>query len=101
MRRVLELGLRWVFLEMHECLLDITRHGAIDGVGLIIPAESHAKVEGASPLFGDRVKRAKSVNEMLGMFPANIFNAKVIDNMGESNNPCMSMHQYPPVVHQQ
>lgn len=81
---VLGSGHRWV-LEMCECFLDVTWHGPINGVCLIIPVESHAKVEGASPIFGDSVHGAESVKEMLGMFPANIFNTKVIDNKGESN----------------
>ena len=54
MQRMLGLGWSWV-LETSESFLDITGHGAVNGVSLIIPAESHSQVEGAGTIFDDGV----------------------------------------------
>lgn len=72
MKRVLWMG-RQRMLKLGESLLDVARHRAINGVSIIVPLESHAKVQTASPIFSDGVEGPVSVDEVFCMFTSNIF----------------------------
>jgi hypothetical protein len=64
-------------------ILGIARHRQVHMFVFIIPFQSDATVEAASPFFLNCVVRFQSINEMLGMFFSYIFDTKIIHYKGE------------------
>ena len=72
-------------LKFVEGAFHVPGHGQVDSVGRVVPVEGNAKVAGAGPFSGDRVKFLETVDEMFGMFAAHVFYAEVVNNQRESN----------------
>ena len=67
-------------LEALESCFNVARHGEITSAFGVVPFESEATVEFGLPVGGDCVLLAEDGCQMLGMFAANIFDCKVVDN---------------------
>ena len=72
-------------LETVECSCDVAREGHVDNSLGVVPLESETAVETAGPVSGDGVLGAEAVEQMFGMFFANILDAKVVDNQTEGD----------------
>ena len=71
--------------EFVECAGDVAWHGDVDGAGGVVPFEGEAAIEGAGPVGGDGVLCLESVDEMLCVFGADVFDAEVVDDECESD----------------
>ena len=65
-------------IEALECVFDITWHGEVYGVVLVVPIKGDATVESAGPIGGDFVFGGEDFVQVFCVFFANIFNAKII-----------------------
>ena len=68
--------------------LNIARHGEVNGVVQVVPLETYAKVQASLPIQCDVVMLFEGCSEVLGMFLAHAFDAKIIDNKGEVDCMC-------------
>lgn len=69
--------------EDGECFLHVAWHEEVHLVLDIIPPEMDADVSITGPVGCDFVVLTKGLVEMLGMFPANIFNTKIVHCQNE------------------
>jgi hypothetical protein len=74
----------WV-LKSLECFCDVPWHGQVAGAFLVIPSEGEAAIGGTSPINGHFVFGGNDIDQMLGMFAANVLYAKIINHETESD----------------
>jgi hypothetical protein len=67
-------------VETEECLVDILRHADVDVMGGVVPIKLESEVFGAGPVGGDCVFSGESGNVVIGMFLANILDAKIVND---------------------
>ncbi len=73
------LGLcRWRMLEAGECLRYIIKHGDMDIFVDVVLVNSHSKIACTAPVLGAFVWFFQDAGEVLNMFTANVFDAKVV-----------------------
>ena len=70
-------------MEKFECVRNVAEHRQVHTFVAIIPVHIETKVTCALPIVGDRVIFLEGVNEMLGMFPADVFYSEIIHAEGE------------------
>jgi hypothetical protein len=75
----------WFMLEFEESFFNVARHGHVDSACFVIPLEGHAKEAFARPFCGDVIQGFESGDKVFGVFAANIFDAKVVDNKAEGD----------------
>ena len=76
-------GSRGVVLETVEGTSDVARHGNIHGTGGVVPLEIKATILGTGPVRRDGVNGLQTVEEMLGVFTADVLDAEVVNNQTE------------------
>jgi hypothetical protein len=80
----------WLIVaETFEGFADVVRHGEIACACCVIPGECDATVEAAGPVCGGFVEEAKSGEYVFGMFLADVFDSKVVNNEGEGDGSCV------------
>jgi hypothetical protein len=67
----------WRVLELDECLRYIIKHGDMDIFVDVVLVDIHSKIACATPVLGAFVVFFQDAGEVLNMFTANIFDAKV------------------------
>jgi hypothetical protein len=73
------LGLyRWRVLEADECLGYIIKHGDMDTFVDVVPVDSHSEIACTAPVLGAFVVFFQDAREVLNVFTANVFDAKVV-----------------------
>ena len=72
-------------LELVEGMLDVPRHGDVNMSILVVPNKREAQELGAGEVGSDFVEVAKGGDEVVEVLDADIFNAEVVDNQGESD----------------
>jgi hypothetical protein len=76
----LMLGLcRWRVLESDACLRFIIKHGDMDIVVDVAPVDIHSEIACTAPVLGACVVFFQDAREVLNLFTANIFDAKVVN----------------------
>ncbi len=75
----------WLMLEFEESFFNVARHGHVGSARFVIPLEGHAKEAFARPFCGDVIQGFESGDKVFGVFAANIFDAKVVDNKAEGD----------------
>ena len=70
-------------MEKFECVRNVAEHRQVHSFVAIIPVHIETNVTCVLPIVGDCVICLEGVNEMLGMFPSNVFYAKIIHAEGE------------------
>ncbi len=68
----------WRVLEVDECLRYIIKHGDMDTFVDVVPVNSHSKIACAAPVLGAFVVCFQDAGEVLNVFTANVFDAKVV-----------------------
>jgi hypothetical protein len=82
----LVLWLGWYLVsKMCKCFVHATRHGERHFAFLVIPVECDAKVSISGPIFFNVVVLFQRVDQVLNVFFANVFNAKIINNKCEAD----------------
>jgi hypothetical protein len=72
--------LMWGYgLESDECLRYIIKHGDMDIFVDLVPVDIHSKIACAAPVLGAFVVFFQDVGEVLNMFTASLFDAKVVN----------------------
>jgi hypothetical protein len=69
---------QWHVLEADKCLRYVIKHGDMDTFGDVVPVDSHSKIACAAPFLGAFVVFFQDAGEVLNMFMANGFDAKVV-----------------------
>jgi hypothetical protein len=75
----------WLMLEFKRSFFNVARHGHDNSARFVIPLEGHAKEAFAQPLCGHVIQEFESGDKVFGVFAANIFDAKVVDNKAEGD----------------
>ncbi len=70
-----------------ECTVNVTGHGQVDGVLVIIPGKGVAAVTGGIPILGDLVVLLESSEEMRGIIAIGVVDGKVIHDQGKLHIP--------------
>ena len=65
-------------LEADEGLFHIPRHGNVDVAFFVVPMDHEPKIPCAFPFMLDGVVFSERCHDMLGVFVADVFHAKVI-----------------------
>jgi hypothetical protein len=65
-------------LETDECLRYIIKHGDMDTFVYVVPVDSHSKIVCTAPVLGAFLVFIQDTREVLNMFTANVFDAKVV-----------------------
>ncbi len=65
-------------LETDECLRYLIKHGDMDTFCDVIPVDSHSKIACTAPVLGAFVVFFQDAREVLNMFTADVFDAKVV-----------------------
>jgi hypothetical protein len=68
----------WRVLESDDCLRYVIKHGDMDIFVDVVPVDSHSKIACAALILGAFVMFFQDAREVLNVFPADIFDAKVI-----------------------
>ena len=63
----------------------IIGHGYVTGTLVIIPVERDSSIEGTGPVDINGVQFLEGLGEMVGVFFANIFDGKIVDDQQESD----------------
>ena len=66
----------------------VSWHGDVDGTVGVVPVEREAAVEGACPIYGDRVERLEGSDEVLGVLLADVVYPEVVDDESECDWSC-------------
>ncbi len=66
-------------LESDECLRYIIKHGDMDVFVDVVPVDIHSKIVCAVPVLGAFVVFIQDAGEVLNVFTANTFDAKVVN----------------------
>ena len=74
--------------ESVDGLGDVAGHGEVDGSGGVVPLESEAAVERAGPVGGNFILELEGVDQVLGVFGADVLHSEVVDNEGEGDGAC-------------
>ena len=74
----------FVFVQL---LLDVPRHGNVEGPFVVIPFEFYSAVQVARPVFDEFIFFADAFNEVVGMFFSHIFDTEIVDDKRESDGP--------------
>jgi hypothetical protein len=72
-------------LESDECLSYIIEHGDMDVFVDVVPIDIHSKIECTIPVLGTFVVFIQDAGEVLNVFTANIFDAKVVNTECEGD----------------
>jgi hypothetical protein len=73
------LGLcRWRVLEADECLRYVIKHGDMDTFVDVVPVNNHSKIACTTPVLGAFVVFFQDAAEVLNVFMAKVFDAKVV-----------------------
>ncbi len=70
---------RWRMLESDECLRYITEHGDMDVFVDVVPVDNHSEIACTVPVLGAFVVFIQDAGEMINVFTANVFDAKVVN----------------------
>jgi hypothetical protein len=65
-------------LEADECLSYVIKNGKMDTFVDVVPVDSHSKIACATPVLGAFVVFFQDAGEVLVVFMANVFDAKVV-----------------------
>jgi hypothetical protein len=65
-------------LETNECLRYVIEHGDMDTFVDIVPVNSHSEIACAAPVLGAFVMFFQDAGEVLNMFMAHVFDAKIV-----------------------
>ncbi len=68
----------WRMLETDECFRYVIKHEDMDTFVDVVPVDSHSKIACAAPVLGGFVVFFQDAGEVLNMFTANVFVAKVV-----------------------
>ncbi len=74
-----------VFLQLFD---DVALHGNVKGACLVIPFEAYAAVEVAIPILGEFIFLFDAHDEVVDIFLARIFHAKIANNKCEGDGAC-------------
>ncbi len=72
-------------MEADECLEYIIKHGNMDIFVDVVPVDSHSKIACSAPVLGAFVVFFWNAREVLNVFTANVFDAKVVYAECEGN----------------
>jgi hypothetical protein len=61
-------------------VFDVARHGDVHVVLGVVPVDSESAIEFAGQAGQDLVERSEGIDKVLGIFAADIFYAKIVDN---------------------
>ena len=75
----------WRMLESDESLRYIIEHGDMDVFVDVVPVHIHSKIACAIPVLGAFVVFIQDAREVLDMFTANVFDAKVVNTECEGD----------------
>ena len=79
----------WAFgrrmLELMKGCLDIVGHGYVTGACNLVPCNGKSSEEGTGPVNGDGVKVLEGLDEVVGVFLADVLDPKVVGNEGEND----------------
>ncbi len=70
---------RWRMLELDECLRYTIKHGDMDIFVDVVAVDIHSKIVCPVPVLGVFVVFIQDAGEVLNVFTANVFDAKVIN----------------------
>ena len=69
-------------LEFVKGCLDIFGHGDVTGACGIAPVNDESAEDGTSPVSGDSIQFLEGLDEVVGVFLADVLDLKVVDNKG-------------------
>ena len=72
-------------LESVKGCLEIFGHGHVAGACGVVPVNDKSAEEGIGPVDGDGVQFLEGLDEVVGVFLADIIDPKVVDNKGEND----------------
>ena len=75
-------------LEFVKGCLEIFGHGDVTGACRIVPVNGESKEEGTGPVNGDGIQFLEGLDEVVGVFLANVLDPKVINYEGENDGLC-------------
>ena len=81
--RLVLFSFRAFTVESGEGIGDVIGHGEMDFALGVIPVERESEVTFAFPVFSDVVMLFNGVDEMIGVFFADVFHSEIVDNEGE------------------
>ncbi len=74
-------------LKTCECFGDILEHGDVDSSSRVIPVDVHAKIPLTVPIMRALVVLAEDGGKVIGVFVANILDAKIVHTKCEQYGP--------------
>ena len=75
---------RWM-LEFVKGCLEIFGHGYVAGACGVVPVNGESAEEGAGPFDGDCVQLLKGLDEVVGVFLADVIDPKLVYDEGEND----------------
>ena len=72
-------------LEFVKGCLEIFGHGDVAGACGIVPVNGESSEEGTGPVDGDGIQFLKGLDEVVGVFLADVLEPKVINDKGEND----------------
>jgi hypothetical protein len=70
---------QWRVLESDECLRYIIEHGSMDVFVDVVLVDIHSKIACAVPVMGAFIVFIQDAGEVINVFTANVFDAKVVN----------------------
>ncbi len=72
----------FVFVQL---VLDVPRHGNVESSVAVLPVEFNTAVQVACPVFDEFIFLADAFDEVVSVFLANVFDAKIVNDKRESD----------------